>query len=422
MRTSNRSFRSIAYLILALTVSAALAACGGGGGTTSSMSGGTASASVSMASASAFPAGTTFAVPTASPVGPLSPPDTTPAFEHVWVTVTKIALIPSGGAEFPDQAGEIEVENSPGENGKSGMPGFVTFVLPSPVAFDLLHPPTGRQVARLLNKFPEIPAGEYGKIRVYYDNVVGEPAVGDNVLFHPTAHFHFDVHFVGGNLIVPVASDPTGGIRFFRIRINVVGLKIHTAGNSGNVLLRPQVFATVSPVDYIVSGIAGNVNPADNTFDIHTSGGAVVPAAFGASTDWIYIDDTVNPARASSEAGDVLGASGLRSGAIVDVIGTFSPGKVLLAEEVDITFPDVLTGQVSVGWKVDNTFDLKIPAGDNTVFPQPSRTGAYYDNASDFSRLFDTNIKNNASITARGYKVTGGIDAFWISIGSVPVI
>ena len=416
MGTSNRSIRGIAYLILALAVSAALAACGGGGGTTTSMSGGTASANVSVASAPDFPAGTSFAVPTASPVGTSAPPDSTPAFEHVWVTVTKIALIPSGGAEFPDRAGEIEVENSPGENGKSGMSGFVTFELPSPVVFDLLHPPTGRQVARLLNKFPEIPAGEYGKIRVYYDNVVGEPAVGDNVLFHPTAHFHFDVHFVGGNLVVPVATDPTGGIRFFRIRIHVVGLKIHAAGNSGNVLLRPQVFATVETVDYIVSGIAGSVNPADNTFNILTSGGAVVPAAFGASTDWIYIDDTVNPARASSEAGDVLGASGLRNGAIVDVIGTFSPDKVLLAEEVDVTFPDVLSGQVFLGWKVDNTFDLRIPAGDNTVFPQPSRTAAYYDNAVDFSRLSDTNIKDNTGITARGYKVNGGIDAYWISI------
>jgi hypothetical protein len=101
----------------------------------------------------------------------------------------------------------------------------------------------------------------------------------------------------------------------------------------------------------------------------------------------------------------------------VGVIGTFQ-GGVLVAEEVDITFPDVLIGNVSsVVWKGDNTFDLRIPAGDNTVFPMPTRATAYYDNAVDLSRLYDTNISDNAAIIARGYKVGGGINAYWITIG-----
>ena len=126
-----------------------------------------------------------------------------------------------------------------------------------------------------------MPAGEYSKIRVYYDNVVGQTGSDTDTLFHPTAHYHFDVHFVGGNLVIPVTSDPQGGIRFYSVVINVVGLKYHQAGKSGNVLLRPQVFATVdnSSLKYIVSGVAQNVNPADNTFDIHTPGGTIVPAA-----------------------------------------------------------------------------------------------------------------------------------------------
>ena len=421
MRASERTIRTIAYLILATAISAALVACGGGGGgTTSSLSGGQTSASLSVASAPAYPAGTTFATSTASPAGTSAPPDSTPAFDHVWVTVTKVALIPADGDEYPDRDGETEMMDSAGEGGISGLPGFVTYELPSPVVFDLLHPPTGRQVARVLNRFPDIPAGEYSKIRVYYSKVEGETSDNTFVPFHATAHYHFDVHFVGGNLVVPVATDPTGGIRFYRIRIHVVGLKIHTAGNSGNVLLRPQVFATVDPADYIVSGTADNVNAADNTFDILTPGGTVVPAGFGAGTDWIYIDDTVIPSVASSAAGDVLGPSGLRNGAIVAVIGTFSPDRTLLAEEVDITFPDVLMGKVFVGWSGD-TFSLRDAGADNTVFPMPSRAGAYYDNAADLSRLSDANITDNATITARGYKVTGGIDAYWISIGS-PVI
>lgn len=411
MRTPVGMVRKVMYLIFTLMISVALAACGGGGGGTTS-SGGPASASVSVASApDGYPAETTSAVATASPAG-TSDPSASTLFDHVWVTVTKVALIPSTGMESPNtQDGEHE------EEGHSGGPGFVTAELPSPVVFDLLHPPTGGQVAKLLNRFPDIPAGEYSKIRVYYDNVVG--VKGDNtVTFHQTANYHFDVHFVGGNLIVPVATNPDGGIRFYEIRIQVVGLKIHEAGNSDKFLLRPQVFATVDTVKYLVSGVAQNVTPVDNTFNIITSGGTTLKAAYNAATDCIYSDNTVDPVRKSSSAGDVLGASGLKNGAIVDVIGTFSSDNVLLAKEVDITFPDVLTGKVSVGWKSDNTFDLRILAGDNTVFPMPARTTAYYDNAVDSARLSDTNISDNAAIIARGYyKVTGGINAYWISIG-----
>jgi hypothetical protein len=310
--------------------------------------------------------------------------------------VTKLALIPSTGED------------------KSVTDTF------EPIQIDLLNLP-GDNVATLLNQFSGVPAGEYSKIRVYYDNVVGQSG-NDNTVFHSTANNHFDVHFVGGNLVIPVTSDPQGGIRFFSVVIDVVGLKHTEAGQSGNVLLRPQVFAkVVEAPKYIVSGVAQNVNPADNTFDIDTDidtpGGTIVPAAYDAATNWIYIDDTVVPARRSSAAGDVLGASGLENGAIVEVIGTFSSGNILHSEEVAITFPDVLTGKVSLGWKIDNTFDLRIPAGDNTVFPRPSRTTAYYDNAVDFTQLSDASIVDNAAIIARGYNQTGGIGAFWITVG-----
>jgi hypothetical protein len=288
----------------------------------------------------------------------------------------------------------------------------------SPVPIDLLNlnSSTRDNVATLLNKFTSVPAGEYSKIRVYYDNVVGQP--GDE-LFHPTANYHFDVHFVGGNLVIPVTSEthPQGGIRFYSVLINVVGLKYHQAGQSGNILLRPQVFAEMVEVPkYIVSGVAQNVKPADNTFDIDT-GGTIVTAIYG-STTWIYIDNTVDPVNRSSEVGKFLGASGLDNGAHVDAIGTFSSDNVLLATEVDITFPDLLTGKVYIGWDNNtNTFELRIPPPDNTVFPRPTRTTAYYDNAVDSTQLSHLNIVDNAAIIARGYKVAGGIKAYWISIG-----
>jgi Domain of unknown function (DUF4382) len=419
MRTSAGTIRNVIYLVIVLMLSAALAACGGGGGSSGSTSPGASgpvTVGVSVASATDYPAGTTFAVATASPVGTSAPPTPVSAsdFSHVWVRVNRIALIPVDSIPYmernkPNRDGELEEEDTAESNDN-----FVTVALVPPKTIDLLNPPSG---AKILNRFPSVPAGEYGKIRVYYDSVVGERPIGDNVLFHPTAHYHFDVHFVGGNLVVPVSSDPSGGVRFFQVDIGVVGLKIHSAGNSGKVLLRPQVFATVDTAKYLVSGVAQNVNPGDNTFDIHTSGGTIVPAAYDENTGWMYFDKTVIPIKMSDLAD--LGARGLDNGAIVDVIGTFSSNNFLMAMEVDITFPDVLTGKVYLDWKGDNTFELRPPAlpGDNTVFPMPTRATAYYDNVYDGTQLSDLKILDNAAITARGYKVAGGINAYWISIG-----
>ena len=228
MRTPERTFRNFTWLVLALMISAALAACGGGGGgstgSTSPGASGPATVGVSIASAPAFPAGTTFATSTASPVTAAAPANS-PSFDNVFVTVTKVALIPSTGPEFPDPNGELESSSAAEGNG------FVTATLPSPVEIDLLNL-SGDNAAMLLNKFTGVPAGEYSKIRVYYSSVVGHnagPPPTDTV-FHQTANFHFDVHFVGGNLVIPVTSDPQGGIRFFSVVIDVVGLKYHEAG------------------------------------------------------------------------------------------------------------------------------------------------------------------------------------------------
>jgi len=384
MRTSDRTIRKIAYLVFALAISAALAACGGGGGTTSPGTSGPATVSVSIASATSFPEGTTTA---SSPVT-AAPPGNSPAFDHLFVTVTKLALIPSTGED------------------KS-----VTDPLAPPVQIDLLNlnSSTGDNVATLLNKFTNVPAGEYSKIRVYYDNVVGQTA-SDNTLFHPTANSHFDVHFMGGNLVIPVTSDPVGGIRFYSVEINVVGLKHVEAGNSGNFLLRPQVFAeVVGAPKYIVTGVADQVNHTDGTFVVMALNDNV-SAAYGPDTNWFYVDGrSVGPFGPS-------GADALRDTALVDVIGTFQ-GSVLSAEEVDITFPDVKSGAVDNGWRADNTFILRL-AVDNVVFPQPDRFLAYYDNAvAPFDPLTDAAIDNNVQVKARGYNVAGGIEAYWISIG-----
>lgn len=410
MRTSVGSVRKALYLMIALMISVALTACGGGGGSTSSTSpgvSGPATVGVSVASATDYPAGTTFAVATASPVGTSAPPaSVSPSdFLHVWVKVNRIALIPVDSIPYmernkPDRDGELEVEDTAMSNDN-----FVTVELDPSKWIDLLHPPSG---AKILNRFPSVPAGEYGKIRVYYDSVVGETAT-DNVTFHATAHYHFDVHFVGGNLVVPVSSDPSGGVRFFQVNIGVVGLKI--VSNPNKVLLRPQVFATVDGAPkYIVTGEADQVNHADETFvvmAVHDN----ISVNYGSGTKWFYFDGRFVGPFYNPGADDAL-----RDTALVDAIGTFQ-GGVLTAEEVRITFPGVKSGVVDNGWKADNTFVLRL-AVDNVVFPKPGRFTAYYDNAvAPHDQLTDAAIDNNVQVKARGYNVAGGIEAYWISIG-----
>ena len=413
MRTSVGSVRKALYLMIALMISVALTACGGGGGSTSSTSpgvSGPATVGVSVASATDYPAGTTFAVATASPVGTSAPPaSVSPSdFLHVWVKVNRIALIPVDSIPYaernkPDRDGELEVEDTAMSNDN-----FVTVELDPSKWIDLLHPPSG---AKILNRFPSVPAGEYGKIRVYYDSVVGETAT-DNVTFHPTAHYHFDVHFVGGNLVVPVSSDPSGGIRFFQVNIEVVGLKINS--NPNKVLLRPQVFATVDGAPkYIVTGEADQVNHADETFVVKAVNDNI-STAYGSETKWFYVDGRyVGPFV-------IPGAAALRDTALVDVIGTFQSG-VLVAEEVDITFPDVRTGTADNVWiPPDNTSFIVRSLTDNvTVFPMPDRSGAHYDNStSPFPSVTYEDIKNGIQVKARGYfNAYPSLDAYWISIG-----
>jgi Domain of unknown function (DUF4382) len=421
MKTPAGTLRTTAYLLFVLLISAGLAACGGGGGSsTSPGTSGPTKVSVSIASAPSFPAGTAFAPSTLAPTT-AAPPVNSPDFTNVFVTVTKLALIPSTGPEFPDVGGELE--SSSAEEGN----GFVTATF-NPVTIDLLNlnSSTGDNVATLLNQFSGVPAGEYSKIRVYYDNVVGQP--GDK-MFHQTGHFHFDVHFVGGNLVIPVTSDPEGGIRFFSVVINVVGLKYHEAGNSGNVLLRPQVFATVdnASLNFIVTGVADNVLN-DGTFDILTPGGRSIPAAFSdTGTDWAYSDNVLQGSLMVFAREASLAVPAFKDRAEVSAIGVFDTNLRLQASHITFTFPDFRIGKVFSTWSADNTFfrlNLPLPL-DNLVYALPDKTNPLY---TDFRvpplellNGFDLIVPNpDNTVKARGYDFTGsqgaGLQAFWISI------
>ena len=313
----------------------------------------------------------------------------------------------------------------------------MTIVPGSPIHIDLLNLENGKKLARFLNRFDQVPAGTYDKIRVYYQNV--KVVLSDNSVlrFHPTAHSKFDIHFRSGyELVIPEATDTTqadGWVKFFRVKLDVVGLKLKITGGGKSwkgckAILRPQIFAEfVPPILYSVAGTAANVNgftsPAvSGTFNVVYGTGLgyprTIPAAFDNNTTWAWSDNVLG---ASFWIVDVVNTAGLgafRDGATVEAVGRFNAAMVFQARDIVFSFPDVRSGVVDNGWKADNTFALRL-AADNVVFPKPGRNKAYYDNATSFAPLNQSAIDNDVLVKARGYfrAPTRNIDAYWISIG-----
>jgi len=456
MRTSVGRIRIVMYLMVALMISVALAACSGGGGSTGSTSpgvSGPATVDISIAAAdvtgSAAPSVTVSGsdtVPSTDP-GYLWPEQTDPNIAHVYMDVVKISLMPSEEAfGNEDMEGDIQAGSSPGPASPPDKPNFLTVVADPPVRIDLLKLKNGKKLARLLNKFDQVPAGTYDKIRVYYDNVVVELYNPDStktpLSFHPTANSKFDIHFRQGHeLVIPVASDttqkPDGWIKFFQVKLNVVGLKLKIVGQGkslkgSKVILRPQIFAEfLPPIFYSVAGTATITSkiatpPVSGTFDVSFGTGAGyrnIHVAFDNDTTWAYSDNVLGHSSWTVE--DILNTTAVpafRDRATVMAIGPFDtdPLQVLQATDIVFTFPDVKQAVVDNGWKLDNTFILRL-ATDNVVYPKPDRYTAYYDNAvSRLSLAQDKAIDNNFIVLVRGYNVAGpvppsGIEAYWIS-------
>ena len=396
------------WTILLGLVALVAAGCGGGGGGLSS-SGGAVNvslAAVPQNSAATPLVGTTATDSLAKPM----PPD---GIDHVWITIHRAALIPGSDGTVPDPSGETSVLDS-----GSSEPGHVYGDISPPEEVDLLNLP--ERGVRFLNAINKVPAGTYGKIRLYYsDPKVHFVDAVDNTATHPTANYHLDIHFKGSDLVIPVATGGAGDVIVYNVTVYFVpgkdGLKINV--NPSKILMRPQVFAKVETVQYVVSGIADNVDKTLSTFDIATAGGRSFHVLYDIGTSWFFRD--------RDRSVSLFGSSGvpaLDNTAFVDVFGIFSASRNLVADDIHIMFPSTITdnvvsGNPTDGWNLDNTITLDIPS-DNVVFPMPDRVSAVYDNAvSPFNELDDSDVVQGATVTARGYSVAGGIEAYWISIG-----
>jgi hypothetical protein len=452
MKTPNGMTRTSVSMLVVAVMAFTLGACGGGGGATSSTGSvapgapvGPAAVEISLAAA---PATGSTAVPVAV-AGPSTVPTTDPLYRwpdeirepspqiaHVYMDVLKVSLMPAEEAfGGEDMDGEIRDDNGPDPPSPPDKPHFVTIVPDSPIRIDLLKLENGKRLARFLNKFDQVPAGTYDKVRVYYDNVVvvlNDPEK-TRIRFHPTAHSKFDIHFRQGHeLVIASPSDTNqqdGWVKFFRVKLDVVGLKIRVVSQGKSwkgckAILRPQIFAEfVPPVLYSVAGTATiktktAAAPVSGTFDISFGPGPrVIPVAFDNDTTWAYSDNVLGRSRWTVDVLNTSAVPAFQDDATVVAIGPFDPSLELQATDIVFTFPGVREGVVDNGWTADNTFVLRSPP-DNVVFPKPGRFTAYYDNAlAPHDPLTQAAIDNNVPVKARGYLTTGGIEAYWISIG-----
>ena len=359
--------------------------------------------------------------------------------KHVYMEIVKVSLIPAKETEFDGEDMKGEMTDSGGADDSLRSPeksGFVTLVSDTPTRIDLVRLENGKRLARILNHFDSVPAGTYNKIRVYYGRVRVVLADNSEVYFHPTAHSHFDIHFVSGkNLVIPATTDttyPDSWVRFFKVRLDVVGLKIKVVvqGKSwkgAKVILRPQVFAEfLPPVLYSVAGevtrVYGGNTSSRGDFDISIADGTeYVVTFYDDATSWTYSDDVLARSMWLVSVDNLIAFAALRERAIVESVGRFLTGTTdFKAKEITITFPDVLSGEVDNGWSSDNTFFvLRLPV-ENVIVPQSDRLQAYYDNLVSPQMTLDySSIDNNVSVKARGYLNPDMhlLEAYWISVG-----
>jgi len=451
MRTPVGRTRNVMYLLFALLIATALAACGGGGSTTGSSGtpgiAGPVSVNVTLGGAdvappvSEIPAGL-LAPASLSTAAPAMRPSRD-SFEHVRVFMTGVAFIPVETASASDLRAPMDDGEALFDGPEDDYsPKFVVYTFRSPVEFDLLNPPTAREIAKFLNKI-EVPAGVYHKIRVYYEKVVV-----DGTIAHRTANGHLDIHFKAasswdadhvddrGYLVIPVAPIPSDGVRLYCVAIRVTGLKVHETG-SGKIIVRPQVFAELArPVKYSITGLADNVAHGTSSFDIRSldietlePAGTLFPTVYHPRTRWAFNDNVFDPTAWEVPIEDSsIGIDALRNGAYVEAVGAFRADVTPLtfrADQVFITFPYVKEGAVDNSWRADHTFVLRLGTDmDNVVIPMPDMGTAYYDNLANLEQPLDnTYIDNNVFVKTRGYEVPGvGIEAFWISIGDTVIV
>ncbi|NJD61678.1 MAG: DUF4382 domain-containing protein [Deltaproteobacteria bacterium] len=427
---TKHEFRRILASLAVISGSALLfAACGGGPATGGS---GAAGDTVRVSLASAAP-DSSESVSTAAAVGP-SPLHSSRSqnVESVWITIERMALVPGPGNRRINPEGEEPFEYE-GDAGKHDRPaGFVVKNLDASVTVDLLGLSKGDPV-RLPIPFEDVPPGVYGKIRLYFRQLA-VTVDGETVNVKPKARYHLDIFFKDGGLVIPEGG--TGGTLDVVICVvpgkhgfNVEVLRNPRTGAILGVKIRPVVFAVVSrDLPSSLSGSVESVDLSQGAFMLRTlTDGGIVRVEYDADTRWSFRDgDTVVPVPPE------LGLAALRAGASADVLGTLSgpsgsPGAVMRADDVILTFPVAYDGIVTSGtnengWLPGNeSFDIWYGSSFWTVAPRPDRATAVFDNSVPVDPPYDNAVVYYRYVRVRGYSdpETLSVETFWTTIGSI---
>lgn len=179
-------------------------------------------------------------------VGVLLTDAPTDGFEHIYITITEVSLLPEG-----------EVENP-----------VVVFTSPEGYTVDLLDL---RDEDFLLILNDEVPAGRYEKVRLRVSAIdaVGGPCDA------------MEIDLPSGKIDINPQGSFTveqGQVLYLRLDIDAEkSINLHPAGKSGKCVFRPVVFAEVIPADLpetpcslFVTGTIDSLQDAD--VDTHTDG------------------------------------------------------------------------------------------------------------------------------------------------------
>lgn len=337
-------------IVTGMLVFLGLSACGGGSG------GGSASA-------------TSEATGSYGAVGILMADGPADAYEHIWITITDVTLIPA-------DAGAEEV---------------VIFQSAEGYTLDLL---ALRDESFLLTLHDQIPAGTYAKIRVGVSAIVpeGGPCEEFDVKL-PSDKIDF---IPKGGLVIKA-----GETVYIKLDIDAdKSINLHHAGHSDQCIFRPVVFVDIvegEPFCVWRHPIRGTIEHLLDADDDGTTDGLILERereCLGGFTVRLD-DDTI----IFTEEGVFDGPSSLAVGQTVLVRGSMQPEGYLLASLVVIGdalgLKGTVDGNVLAGADETYTFTLSLDAGQALtgsptvlVYPQTMlRSGC--DTAADITAIAD---------------------------------
>ena len=377
----------LALLALLVPLAALLLSCGGGGGgsSTGGTSSGTGTGSVAVLLAD----------------GPAD------GYDHIYIWVTKVSLIPAAGSAAPVtvfQTNKVE----------DGYPGHKV---------DLL---AYRDEDFILTVKRDVPAGKYTKIRLEISHIEAEGTdvpCDDMEIKLPSGKIDLDTQ--DGPFLVTQGST-------LSIRLDIdanKSINLHPAGKSGKCIFRPVVFVDIeegAPLERcpkVVSGTLKSVKFDASSeivgFILELNGDRGTLEVSLSSATRIFNDDFVCATPEDLKSGDpvqvrgrltnngVFAASLVVIGQLLDVTGTVTSVPINVPPTFSFKFQPFSNQELGGEWQVTGqTCTLVLVGCDTTVDPSQIQQGMP---VRIFGKAFSAGELRAATVVLRDQEVSGTI-------------